>query len=322
MPRILLTNKYSSPVLEVVKSLLPAGFEFDSLDSSAKESLLKKAPLADYFLASGRLKIDKAIIDAAVNLKMIQRTGVGTDTLDLETLKNRNIPVYVNKGVNSVAVAEHTILLLFSTLRKLPMADSSVRDGVWKKNDIGIECHSLENKNIGLVGLGNIGLNVARMLKPFNVKIYYSDISRQPLEIEEKFNLQYSDFNELLPKVDILSLHCPLTLETRGILGKEEFKVMKNSAFVINTGRGSLIKQSELIAALKNKEIAGVGLDVFENEPIEKDNLLFEMKNVVLTPHVGGLTIETFSKMIRDAFSNIELFEKGEFKKIENKLLK
>lgn len=321
MPLILLTNKYSENVLNVVKSLLPIGFEFDSLAEAKKENLLEKAHLADYFLASGRVQIDRDVIQAATKLKMIQRTGVGTDTLDFETLQERNIPVYVNPGINSQSVAEHTILLMLSVLRQLPKVNESVKNGIWKKNDIGIECNSLHGKTIGIIGVGNIGKNVIKMLQPFGVKILYHDLYKLSPEDEKELNITFCNLEELLPKIDILSLHCPLTVETKGMIGEKELSLMKQTSFIVNTGRGLLINESALISALKNRQIRGAGLDVYAKEPVTKDNPLLEMDNVVLTPHVGGLTYETFSTMIGDAFENIRMYENEKLDLIADKKL-
>ena len=321
MPVILLTNKYSKKVLNVVRNELPKRFDFISLDKLNKDELLEKASLADYFLASGRLSIDKEIIEAARKLKMIQRTGVGTDTLDLDTLKSKNIPVYVNTGVNSFSVAEHTILLMLSVLRRLHIVDTGLKAGIWQKNDIGIENRSLNNKTIGLIGLGNIGKHVAKILEPFGGEISYFDLNRLNKKEEQKLNIKYFEFENILKQADILSLHCPLTNKTKGLIGKKELSIMKSGSYIINTARGALINEEALVAAMQSGHIRGAGLDVFCEEPLEKGNPLLSLNNIVLTPHIGGLTLETFSKMVRDAFNNIRLFDIGRYDLIDNKKL-
>lgn len=322
MPVILLTNKYSEKVLNVVRAELPSGFDFISLESASKEELISKAGMADYFLASGRIEIDKEVIESATKLKMIQRTGVGADTLDMESLHAKGINVYINAGVNSLSVAEHTILLMLSVLRRLPTVDASVKTGIWLKNDIGVENRSLNNKVVGLIGVGNIGKKVIKMLQPFGVEIYYYDPFRLTESEEVNLNIQYCALEDLLTKIDILSLHCPLTRETRGIIGISELSAMKTGSYIINTARGPLIDENALVSALQSGKLAGAGLDVFQKEPLKKENPLISLNNVVLTPHVGGLTLETFSKMMRDAFENIRLFEMGQFDLLEDKKFK
>lgn len=308
-------------VVEVVKKLLPEKFSFLSLETTSKSELIKKAQNAQYFLASGRLKIDKDVIDAAQNLKMIQRTGVGTDTLDLNYLKENKIPVYLNEGVNSESVAEHTLLLMLSVLRKLPEVNQSVKGGRWKKNEFGIRCENLKGKKIGLIGVGNIGRAVARLLKPFQVKLFYYKRNRLFEEEEQELDLTYLDYKRLLKESDIISLHCPLSEDTRGMLGMNEMNLMKRGSYIINTARGQLIEEEALVKNLQNGHIYGAGLDVFAIEPLPKDSPLILINNTVLTPHTGGLTIETFSDMISQAFQNIELFHKGELDLIKDKLL-
>jgi len=322
MPTILLTNKYSNKILSVVRKELPEGFEFISLEKLTKKELMIKAADADYFLASGRLYIDKKIIESAPKLKMVQRTGVGIDTLDLTTLKGKEIPVYINNGINSTSVAEHTILLMLSVLRQLTIVDSGVKSGKWNKNDMGFECRSLNNKTVGIIGIGNIGKKVVKMLKPFNVKILYYNPNKLPPNVEEELDIEYCDLRSLITQVDILSLHCPLTSETKGIIGSFELSRMKKSSIIINTARGELIDENALTEALISGKILGAGLDVFTKEPPISDDQLFKLSNVILTPHIGGLSLETFTAMICNAFKNIRLFELGRFDLIDNNRLK
>jgi len=321
MSLILLTNKYSDKVLTIVREELLEGFNLISLENIDKEELIQKAVLADYFLASGRIPIDKEVIESAIKLRMIQRTGVGTDTIDLETLKEKGIPIYINPGINSTSVAEHTIMLMLSVLRRLNIVDAEVKSGKWRKNDNGIECNSLIGKTIGIIGMGNIGRTVVKMLQPFGVTVLYYDPVRLPEHEENNLNIQYCDLHELLKQIDILSLHCSLTPQTKGFIGTFEIASMKHGAVIINTARGQLIDETALAEALKQGHIKGAGLDVLSQEPLIKDNPLLNFDNVILTPHIGGLTIEIFRKMIREAFENIRLFEYGKFDLIENKKL-
>ncbi len=322
MPNILLTNKYSNRVLEEVRKIVPEGFNFDTLEKLTKKELIQKAAGSDYFLASGRLYIDKEVIESAPKLKMIQRTGVGTDTIDILCLKQKGIPVYVNPGINSSSVAEHAVLLMLALLRKLVMVDTSVKSGKWNKNDIGFECSSLNGKVIGLIGIGNIGKKVAQIVRSFGVTVLYYNPYKLSNKIENELNVQFCDFKKMISEVDILSLHCPLTPETKGIIGTDELKLMKKSAVLINTARGPLVDQDALIKALNQGMIKGAGLDVYKKEPPKSDSPLLKLDNVILTPHIAGLTMETFCKMITNAFENIKLFEMGQLGLIENKKIK
>ena len=306
---ILITNNYSTEVFNYVKTLVPYGFKVVGLESFSKQECIEKAKIADYFLVSGRLKIDKDIINAAPNLKMIQRTGVGTDTLDLEYIRNKNIPFFINKGVNANAVAEHTILLILATLRKLIENHTNTSNGIWKKNDHGLKTNSLEGKTIGLIGLGKIGFRVAELLQTFNVEIIYYKPNRLKLEIENNMNLTYVDLKTLYRKADVISIHCPLNNDTVGLLNMTSFTLMKSNAIIINTGRGKIINENDLIMALSKKIISGAGLDVFSSEPLSSSNPLSKLGNVICTSHISGITKEAYTQLIKKAIQNIIDFD-------------
>ncbi len=321
MPFILPTNCYRSKPLSIIEEELPEKFDLILLHKACKKELIEKAVNADYFLAGGSLPIDREVVNAAINLKMIQRTGVGVDKFDLDVLKEKGIPVYVNRGVNSRSVAEHTIMLILSVLRRLPLLDNSVKKGSWLKHELGVECSELYNKTVGLVGLGNIGAEVAKMLQAFGARVKYFGPSCLP-ECEEKvLNVSFCSLPELLKEADIISLHCPLNTETEKMIGSKEIATMKSGAIIINTSRGRLIDEDALIDSLKSGYFKGAGLDVYAEEPLSKDSPLLKLDNVVLTPHVGGLPSETFRRMMRNAFQNIRLFEEGKRARLESKRL-
>jgi len=321
MPVIVLTNHYPETPLSIVTAELPSGFDLVTLEAATKECLLGKAAQADYFLASGRLPIDKDVVDAATKLKMVQRTGVGTDTIDFKALEARNIPFYVNRGVNAQSVAEHAVLLILATLRRLTAIDASVKRGEWRKQELGLQTHELSGKTVGLIGIGNIGRKAAGMLRAFGARIVYSDIAKLSPAEESQLGVSFLPQSELLRKSDIVSLHCALTESTRGMIGKEEIASMKRGAIIVNTSRGPLIDQPSLVSALESGHLKAAGLDAFAKEPIESDHPLLSMPNVILTPHVGGVTYESFASMMREAMANIKAFEEGDLTSIENKKL-
>lgn len=320
MPKILHTAKYTGLPLEILQNACPQGFTVKTLDEATHEQLAKEAADADYFLVSGRLPIDKAVLDNAPKLKMIQRTGVGTEMLDTEEIKRRNIPVYVNAGVNARSVAEHTLTLILACLKRLPQINQQMRQGIWKKQQTGVLTHELYGKTVGLVGMGHIGQLVASMLQPFGVKLLYSDIFRQKAETEAALNLTYCEkFEALLPQCDILSFHCPLTKENTDMLNKHTLSMMKKGAIVINTARGKLINLDDMFDALRSGYIGAAGIDTHYEEPVKEGYKLAELDNVILTPHIGGLSYEAFEVMMTGAMENIKAFEKGKFLEIEGK---
>lgn len=321
MPKILLTNHYENRPLEILQSVVPKGFELVVLDEANQENLIYNAYAADYLLVSGRLKINKQVLEKATNLKMIQRTGVGLDSLDLEEIKKKSVPVYVNQGVNSHSVAEHTIMLILASLRKLPEIDKNTKLGIWKKQIQGVHTYELYGKTVGIVGMGNIGQAVAERLKGFGVNILYYDMYQLDKEKEEQLNVVKCDLNKLLEKSDIITLHCPLTEDTKNLVSRDTIEKMKDGAIIINTGRGSLINEQDLALALQNGKILYAGIDVYSNEP-PKDNVLLGLSNVITTPHIGGVTYDSFYRMMHDAMRNIELFENGNLEEIEQYKLK
>ena len=323
MRKILHTASYSGAPWDILCSVIPEGFRVETLESPDRECLLRQAVDADYFLVSGRLAINEEVLKAVSHLKMIQRTGVGTEMLDLEAIKRHGIPVYVNAGVNAQSVAEHTLTLMLSCLKHLPQINRQTHSGIWKKQASGLQTRELSGKNVGLVGMGNIGRIVSRLLNAFGAVVYYTDVVRQSDAVERDLKLTYfPSFEELIPNVDILSFHCPLTSENVGILNARTLSMMKSGAVVVNTARGKLINPDDLYDAIVSGRILSAGLDTHYDEPIKGDNKLLGLENVILTPHIGGLSYEAFHSMMKGAVDNIVAFEAGLLDQIAEKRLK
>ena len=320
MPKILHTAKYTGLPLEILQKSCPDGFIIKTLDEATHDQLVKEVVDADYLLVSGRLPINKAVLDHAPQLKMIQRTGVGVEMLDLEAIKQRVIPVYVNAGVNAQSVAEHTLALMLSCIKRLPQINHQTHLGIWRKQQTGVSTHELKGKTVALVGMGNIGRIVARMLQAFGAKVIYTDVMRQPEETERLFGLTYYDgFEDMLPEADILSFHCPLTKENSEMLNRRTMEMMKDGAIIVNTARGKLINPNDLYDTVKSGHIRAAALDTHYEEPIKDGYKLAELDNVILTPHIGGLSYEAFEAMMVGAMENIEAFDQGRLSEIEGK---
>ena len=322
MKKILLTNHYEGEPLRILESVVPEGFRVVVLDRPDREELLRKIPEADYLLVSGRLPVDAPTLSRAPRLKMVQRTGVGTEMLDLEALAKKNIPVYVNAGINAGSVAEHTVTLILASLKRLPSVNAAVHGGIWKKQETGVRCRELAGKTVGLVGMGNIGRRVAAMLNAFSCRILYTDVFRSDAKVEEDLALTYCpDLASLVPEVDILSFHCPLTAENRHCLDAAQIARMKPGAVVVNTARGKLIDSQALANALREGRIGAVALDVHEDEPIPEDYPFLHMEQAILTPHIGGLSREAFASMMHGAMDNIRRYDAGDREAIRSKKL-
>lgn len=322
MPVIVMTNHYSEAPYRLVQRVVPEGFTLKMAERADRESLLALVPEADYLLAGGRLPIDRELLSRAGRLKMIQRTGVGMDTMDVQAIGEYGIPVYVNQGVNAASVAEHTVMLLLAVLRRTAAVDGQVRSGIWKKQENGIKNHELCGKTVGLVGMGHIAQKTARMLGGFDVELLYYSPRRKSGELEKQLNLRWISYEELLMQSDVVIFQCALNERSRGMLDAGQIERMKTGSVVINTARGPLIDEKALAAALKSGKLLGAGLDVFEKEPPAADNTFFRLENVVLSPHIGGVTQEAFQRMMRLAMQNIELYENGRYEELEDKLWK
>lgn len=320
MPKILHTARYTGIPWEILKSIVPDGFFVETLEELSYDCLLRQSVDANYLLVSGRLPIDEGVLSAAKHLKMIQRTGVGTEMLNLGAIKTQGIPVYVNAGVNAQSVAEHTLTLILAALKRLPQINAQTHNGVWKKQQVGVTTHELKGKTVCLVGMGNIGRLVAEMLKPFGANVVYTDVFRQKEEVETNLGLTYCEnFAAMLPQCDILSFHCPLTKENTEMLNKETIAMIKQGAIVVNTARGKLINPDDLYGALNSGHLSAAALDTHYEEPLKEGYKLAEMDNVILTPHIGGLSYEAFHQMMADAIENIVAFEEGRLTDIESK---
>lgn len=317
MKTILLTNKYKDVPLQIVQSEIPDGFEIRFLSEQSQDALENEVKDADYLLAGGRLKISRAVLAKGEKLQMIQRSGVGLDALDLDAIKEKNLPLYVNQGVNAESVAEHTLLLMLACLRKLPTINQNTKKGVWKKQEQGVQTAELRGKMVGIIGMGNIAKTLVGLLKPFQVKILYYDLAQMSVEYETNNNMCFVGIDELLRKSDIVTIHCALTPETRSLINTDTLAIMKEGAILINTARGEIVDPGAIASALKDKKLSYAALDAHVNEPIPEEYPLKEIDNVILTPHIAGVTMDSFRAMMHDAFRNIACYDKGNMEEIE-----
>lgn len=322
MPIIQITNTYSGAVLDVVRECVPEGFEIRLLQENSQQALLSSAAEADYLLASGRVRIDKDVLSAASNLKMIQRTGVGLDTLDMDAIRHAGIPLYVNRGINAQSVAEHTLLLILACLRRLPELDANSKKGIWEKQAQGIRTRQLSGRTVGVIGMGSIGRRVAQLLRAFDAKTVYCSGHRLSEEQEKALGARYMETDELFACSEVITLHCALTDKTRQLVNERTLGLMRSGAVLVNTARGALIDERALSQALKSGKIAYAGLDVHADEPYSDSDALIRSERVIATPHVGGITYDSFRAMMSTAMRNIACFHTGKLDEIQkNRIL-
>ena len=252
------------------------------------EDLLKTIHEYDGIIVRSRTKVTKEVIQAADNLKIIARAGVGIDNVDLNAATDKGIMVVNSPESTSITVAEHTMGLMLTLARKLAIADKSVKEGKWeKKKFLGIE---LKNKTLGVIGMGRIGSQVVKRCESFEMDAIVYD-PYLPEDVAENMGVTLVDLETVLKKADVITVHVPLTPETENLISTEEFETMKDSSFIINCARGGIIDEEALYVALKNDVIGGCALDVFIEEP-PKNSKLFELDNIVLTPHIAASTKE------------------------------
>lgn len=306
MPKVFVTRKIPENGINLLKE---AGFEVEVSDFDGvlpREQLLQKVKGADAILSLLTDKMDGELFNAAGSqLKIVANYAVGYDNIDVKAATERKIIVTNTPEVLTESVAEHTIALIFAIARRIVESDQYMRDGkyvgwapmLFLGND-------LVGKTLGLVGLGRIGEAVAkRMYDGFEMKILYYDIKRNE-EAEQKYNLKYVDLETLLKESDFVSIHVPLLSTTRHLIGEAQLKMMKKTAYLINTSRGPVVDENALVAALRNGEIKGAALDVYEQEPKMAPGLA-ELPNTVLTPHTASATEETRGAMSELAAKNI-----------------
>ncbi len=263
---------------------------------STIEDLKRAIVDVDALISRGFIKITKEVLKAAKRLKVIVVHGVGVDHIDLEAAKELGIKLINTPEALTNAVAEFTVGMIFSLIKRIPQADKAVRRGEWHRKFSDLIGIDLAGKTVGIIGLGRIGSAVARMLKPFNARlIYYSP--RRKYDLEEELGIEFKPLHELLRESDLISIHATLTKETYHMISYEEFELMKDGIYIINTARGAIIDEEAFIAHLKAGKIRGAALDVFEIEPLPEDSPLLDFENLILAPHLAASSIDALRKM-------------------------
>ena len=300
-------------ILAQVQQMKPTGFTLQMLPPSASaEEIAAAIRDAEYLLGFPRFLPDEAYSQAK-RLKLLQVLSAGYDYVNIDGARKARVPICSNGGANSVAVAEHAIMLMLSVYRKLVTFHQNVAVGRWHQGiPRTVDIYELEGKTVGLVGLGNIGVQVARRVKAFDVQVIYYDALRRSSQEEEKLGVQYVPLDTLLATADIVSLHVPLNGSTRHMINAQALGRMKPTAIVINTCRGEVIDEPALIEALQHGRILAAGLDTQAKEPPDPDNPLLTLPNVTLTPHSAGPTVDSFHKRFHNGYANIQRVSRGQ----------
>jgi len=303
MIKILVSDALSEEGLRILNEI--KDFQVDVKLGLKPEEL--KSIIKDYqaLLVRSATKVTKDIIDAASNLKVIGRAGVGLDNVDLDAATQKGIIVMNTPGGNTISTAEHAVSMILSLSRSIPQANASTKKGEWKRSKfMGVEVYA---KVLGIVGFGRIGKEVAKRALSFGMRVLAYDpfLSR---EVAETLGVEVVELKDLFEQSDYITVHTPLTEETKHIVSTKQFAIMKKGVRIINCARGGIIDEQALIQAIKDGKVSGAALDVFEKEPLSPDNELLKLENVIVTPHLGASTEEAqvnvaieVAEIVRDA---------------------
>jgi len=295
---VLVTDRYTT---ESLTQLAAASTNIKIIKTGTHPSA-EELKVADVMLIRSRTVIDKKLLDQAPNLKTVITATSGTDHIDITEAENRGIKVINTPGANTEAAAELTLMLMLGVLRRLPEVQKQMQAGNWK--DTCPTGGELRTKTVGLIGLGRVGSRVAEFLNAFGSHV----IAFDPYQDDEVFNrlkVERLGLTEVLAQADIISLHVPLTKETRRMIRLETLELCQEGVIIINTSRGQVIDESGLTTALETKQVAGAGLDVFEHEPLANESRLRQMPQVLITPHIGAYTDEAFQRASLEAVSQV-----------------
>ncbi len=309
MTKVVLAGQYPAHTYETLKELLAdLPVELTAVDTPQAYDAMTDAEIMILRI----FKAPKAVIERNPNLKMILRWGAGFDSVDIEAAGQRGILVTNTPGANADAVSELAVLLMLAVGRKILCHTTCLRKGVWSKNDFINSSFTLVNKTVGILGAGNIGRKVAQRVQAFGAKTVYYDPFRLSEEREKAFNLKYMPLDELLPVADVITLHLPLTDDTKHLIDAAAIEKMKTGAILINTARGGLVDDCALFQAVENGKLLGAGLDGVEREPLQPDDELFTNDNIIVTPHVGGGTADIGEAIMPMLVEDIRLLLNGE----------
>ena len=312
MPKVRFFTFLSPEITPLLTQYAPPGFEVSvhasDLPDEEKVSLVQDTDFLILFPG----QISERVLRSAPHLKLIQLVAAGYDSMDMNLCRELGIPVANNGGANSIDVAEHTISLILGFYRRLIELDRNVRADRWRGIDTGSSTYTINGKTVGIVGLGNIGRRVSHLLRAFGARLLYYDQYPPPPNIESELGVTRMALEDLLREADIVTVHLPLTHETRGIIGRHELSLLKPTAVLVNTCRGPVVDEVALTEVLSEGRILGAALDVLAQEPPSPDNPLLKLDNVLLTPHAAGVTYDTWTRRGEFVFQNLQRVWEGE----------
>ncbi|MCY3637776.1 MAG: 2-hydroxyacid dehydrogenase [Chloroflexi bacterium] len=299
-------------IVDVITQYTPDGWTTE-LATAATPIDEQKAMVedADFLLVYGA-RLHDDVLRAAENARLVQLLAAGYDSMNLPLMAALEVPCANNGGANSWAVADHALLLMLALYKQLMPVEPATREGRWNAPITGSNTFEMADKLVGVLGIGNIGRQVARRVQGFDAQVQYYDPYPLDEERERELDVRRVSLDELFRTSDIVTCHAPLTPQTHHIVNRERLAIMKPTAVLINTARGPVVDEAALTEALQNGVIAGAGLDVFEQEPVDPDNPLLRMDNVVVTPHMAGTTWNTWFRRAQFGYENMQRVWNGE----------
>jgi glyoxylate reductase len=312
-PKVLITRNFFEKAIEHISTVADVEIYPSEDDPIPRDILLEKVPDIHGLLTMLTDRVDQELLDRGKHLKVVSNYAVGYNNIDVKEATKHGVMVTNTPGVLNDTTADCAFMLLLAISRRLVEVDKYVRNGKWVKawGPKMLLGSDVTGKKLGIIGLGRIGRAMVPRAKGFNMKVLYHKRSRD-YEAEKEFDIEYRSLEAILMESDYISLHVPLNDETKHLIGEAELRKMKETAYLINTARGPIVDEKALYNALKEKWIAGSGLDVHYNEPTDPDNPLLLLDNIIVAPHIGSATIETRLAMAMKAAMNLVDGLKGE----------
>lgn len=304
-PKVYVSRLIPEPALEIVRAATEMRV-WDREDvPPPRDVLLREVADCEGLLSLLTEKIDDELIRAAPRLRVVANMAVGFDNIDVPAATRRGVLVTNTPEVLTETVADFAFTLMLASSRRLVEADTLTRAGEWKTwSPLMLAGQDMHHATLGLVGVGRIGAAVARRAKGFEMRVIYYDVVRRP-DLEQSLGIEFRDLNEVLREADFISVHVPLTEQTRHLISRDQFRLMKKTAVFVNTSRGPVVDQAALAEALRTRTIYAAGIDVFEKEPVPADDPLLRLDNVIVAPHIASASIPTRTRMATLAAENL-----------------
>ena len=304
-PKVYVTRKVPEQALEILRSVAEVSV-WDREDvPPPRQVILRELAQADGVFSLLTDRIDAEVMAAAPRLKVISNFAVGFDNVDIPAATKRGIVVTHTPDVLTETVADFTVCLMLAAARRLVEADRYMRDGKWKTwEPLLLAGQDIHHATLGLIGLGRIGAAVARRAQGFGMQVLYYDVVRRE-DLERSLSITHRSLDDVLRDSDVISVHVPLSEQTRHLIGRAQFALMKNTAVFVNTSRGPVVDQAALTQALASRRIFAAGIDVFEQEPVSPDDPLLKLDNVIVVPHIASASIPTRIRMATLAAENL-----------------